>query len=1251
MKRNTTVTLLALLLFFAVALHAQVLTGTLTGTVIDATEAVIPNAKVTATDTSTGQTATATTNASGIFTITNLSNGFYRVTVEASGFAKFTIQQVQVNVAQTSRTIIKMEVAKTGTEVVVSADQILVQAESAELKGTVDRAQIMNLPLPTRNPLDLVRLMPGILTPTNQGSTSDSFVHGLRGNSTNLTQDGINVADNYVKTSAFFALSAPTVDTVGEFNVSVGGIGVDAGFGAAQVSLVTARGANDFHGSLFWFQRNDNLNANVFFNNSAGVPRPFQLQNRLGVSAGGPVHIPKVYSGKNRTWLFGMYEAFREPRSSSRTRSLLTEDARKGLFTYTPASGGSARQINLLSIGTMGSSAAAPAINRTVMDVYNKLVPTTGLTDAGCAAGDTVNIRCLTFNLAGKAKTDRYTLRADQQVGSRHSISFVFNQADYDTSPDLLNGIEPQFLGGKGGGQVSRRQVLVWALQSTIGTNKTNEARGGYTRAPVSFALYEDYKETGGYQANLPRITNPIYAQNNMPQGRNTPVRQFSDNFAWQKGHHSLRVGGEYRQILANNFMFTNNPALVTLGSNSANPNGITADKFPGSISSGDLARASDIFNIVTGLLGTITQGFNHKSPTSGYVPGAPRILDPIQHNISGYFQDNFKLRPNLTVQAGVRYEYQGVFDLRNGLILAPQDGMAGLWGPAGVNNLFSPRATPAMTDTLLNFAGGHNGKPIYQRDLNNFAPFLGFAWDPQSNGKTAIRGAVTSHYTQDGFTLFANASTGNTGLFTNVANNVPTGAFSTSSLPLPAAPVAKFPVSQQQNFIGNTGANLVYFDPKLRTPYVVEWNLAVQRQLGKRFAVEARYVGNHAVKQFRTWSLNEIDIQNNGLLNEFLNAQKNVTVGRTSFANQGQAGQVPLPIFDKLFAGLAASSGYANSTFITNLTQNQIGAMFDTIRRSATYRTNRENPANFPLNFFVANPFANGANLVNNASWSIYHGLEVEATRRFAAGLFFQANYTYSKVLTDTRFVNSQTEAQNYRSLRNTRLDKSRASIDVPHSFSANLLYPLPFGKGKRFARSVPAAVDKIIGGWEIQGLTKWSSGSPFSVTSGRLTTGALVGATAVIRNMTASQLAQQIGQFRSGNGIFWLNPNSGLMTISGNTSRAVMCTAGQTTPCFDHPAAAGQEGNLPFLGFNSARFFDQDLSLIKRTKIQSISERFNFELRLEAFNAFNHPNFRAPSSAIDGANFGQLTDVVDTVRGGGVTSRIIQFAVRVNW
>jgi hypothetical protein len=1248
MKRNTTVTLLALLLFFAAALHAQYLTGTLTGTVIDATEAVIPSAKVTATDTSTGQTATATTNASGIFTITNLSNGFYRVVVEAPGFAKLTIQQVQVNVSQTARVIAKLEVAKTGTEVVVTTEQTLVQTESAELKSNVDRAQIMNLPLPTRNPLDLVRTMPGIVSPTNQGSTADAFVHGLRGNSTNLTQDGINVADNFVKTSAFFALSAPTVDTIGEFSVSIGGVGVDAGFGAAQVSMVTQRGSNAFHGSLFWFQRNDNLNANVFFNNQSGTPRPFQLQNRIGVSAGGPVYIPRIYKGKNRTWLFGTYEAFREPRSQSRTRTVMESNARTGLFTYTPTSGGGSRQINLLSIGTLGTTGAAPTINKAVMDFYNKMVPTTGFTDSGCS-GDGVNIRCLTFNIPGTNKTDRYTLRADHQLTGRHSISFVFNQSDFNTIQDFLNGTESMFPNSLGGGQSSRRQVLTWAVQSTIGTNKTNEGRVGYTRAPVNFDLYEDYKQTGGYQVNFGgTVTDPTLTQTNMPQGRNSPVRQVSDNFAWQKGRHSLRFGGEYRLMLANSYMYNTVVPRVILGTNSANPNGITADKFPGGISSGDLTRASGIFNAITGLLGSINQGVNHTSPTSGFVKGVPRRIDPIQHNLSGYFQDNFKLRPNLTVQAGARYEYQGVFDLRNGLILAPQDGMAGFWGPAGINNLFNPRTTPAVTDTPLNFAGGHNGKPLYQRDLNNFAPFLGFAWDPKGNGKMAVRGAVAAHYTQDGFTLFQISSTGNTGLFSVVSNTTPSGALNLSSVPTPPAPTAVFPVSQRQNMINNTAAALWYFDPNLRTPYVLEWNLGIQRQLWNRFAIEARYVGNHAVKQFRSWSINEIDIQNNGLLTEFLNAQKNLTVGRTSFANQGLPGQVPLPIFDKLFAGVAAASGFANSTFVTNLNQNQIGAMFDAIRRSTTYRVNRE--ASFPLNFFVANPFAAGANLVNNAGWSIYHGLELEVTRRFASGLFFQANYTFSKVLADTTFVNSQQENQNYRSLRNTRLDKSRASIDVPQSFTANFLYPLPLGKGKRLARSAPTVIDKIIGGWELQGLTKWSTGSPFQIMSNRATTGSLFGTTAVIRNMTASQLKKQTGVFRSGPGIYWLNPNSGLLTISGATSRAVVCTAGQTTPCFDHPGV-NEWGNLPYMGFNSARFFDQDASLIKRTKIPSISERFNFELRLEAFNLFNHPSFRDPSNAIDNADFGQLRAVVDTVRGGGVTSRIVQFALRVNW
>lgn len=1237
----------AILIALAVSVSApaQVLTGTLTGLVVDPTEAVIPAASVTVTDLATGREYQLTTDAAGTFTLTNLPNSFFRVTVEAKGFTKVVIERVQVLLAQTARVVARMELAKTGTEVVVLAEQAVVQTETVELRNSIDRAQVISLPLPTRNPLDLVRTMPGIATPTSSG-IADSFVHGLRGNSTNITQDGINVADNFVKTSSFFAISAPTVDTVGEFNVSIGGIGVDAGFGAAQVTIRTQRGSNEFHGSLFWFQRNNALNANTWFNNASGVPRPYQLQNRIGASAGGPVYIPKVYDGRARTFVFGTYEAFREPLSRSRTRTVLTPEARRGLFTWAPP-GAAPRQINLLTLGTIGTTGRTPAINSAVMDFYNALVPTEGLSDVGCA-GDAYNIRCLTFNLPGKNKTDRYTLRADHYLTSRHQIEFVFNQSDFDSTPDLLNGIEPNFPKSKGGGQGSRRQVVTWALHSAFGANKTNEARFGFQRAPVGFNLFEDYAQTGGYQLTVGTVTDPTITHGNLPQGRNTPVRQASNNFAWIRGSHSLRLGGEYRQVLANSYFYNVVVPRVFLGTNTANPNGITADKFPGGISAGDLGRASGIFSLVTGLLSSVQQGFNHTSPTSGFVKGVPRTINPIQHNIAWYLQDTYKIRAGLNLQFGVRYEYQGVFDLRNGLILLPQDGLAGLWGPAGVGNLFNPRTTPAATDSLLNFAGGRNGKPMYQRDLNNFAPFLGFAWDPWRNGRTSIRGSFSSHYTQDGFTLFQLSATGNTGLFSVLANNVPTGVFSTASNPTPDPPVASFPVSQRANFNANTAANLWNFDSNLRTPYVLEWHLSVQRELWNRITIEGRYVGNHAVKQFRSWSINELDFINNGLLQEFLNAQRNLAAGRTSFANQGLAGQVPLPIFDRLFAGLPAASGYTSSTFITNLNQNQIGAMFDTIRRSATYRANRE--ANFPLNFFVANPFANGANQVDNSSWSYYHGFELEVNRRFASGLFFQTNYTFGKVLTDTTFLTSQTENQNFRSLLNRRLDKNRAAFDVTHYFGANYLYPLPIGRGKRFAGSIHPALDKLIGGWNINGLTRWSSGAPFNITSGRQTTGSLVGATAVIRNMTASELQKHVGVFRTPSGVFWLNPDSGLVTVSGATSRAVFCSPGQTTPCFDHPGV-NQEGNLPFFGLNAPRFFNQDFGLVKKTAIPSISEQLNFELRLELFNAFNNPNFTGLTSGIDSSSFGRLTSTVDTVRGGGVTSRIIQWAVKINW
>jgi len=1278
------------MLLSAVPDFAQVLNGSLTGSVLDPQNLALPGAKVTVVDRATGRQYTATTDETGVFTVTDLEKGNYRVIVEAPNFAKFTIETVQVNVAQTAKVVVKMELAAAGTEIRVTADQAVIETESAELKSSVDRRQIMELPLPTRNPLDLVRTMPGVVTPTSSG-IADAFVHGLRGNSTNITQDGINVADNFVKTSSFFAISAPTVDTVGEFNVSIGGIGVDSGFGAAQVNIVTQRGQNDFHGSAYWFQRTRVLNANTWFNNASGVPRPFQLQNRIGVNAGGPVYLPKLFNGKNKLWVFGNYEAFREPLARSRTRVVMSDAARTGSFTYVPTCGttgqpacpagvtaGQPITVNLLNLGTAGQPAGQPApINTTVMNFYNSLVPSAN-TDAGCSSGDARNIRCFTFNLPGSNAQDRYTLRTDYQVTKNHSMEFVYNRANFVSTPDLLNGIEPNFPKSPGGGQSSIREVFSWGVNSVFGNNKTNEARAGYQHAPVSFDLFNDFSSTGGFQFTTPGVlTDPTLTSGNLPQGRNTPVRQVSDNFAWVKGRHTWRFGGEYRQILANSFFFNTVVPRVFLGQNTAsNPDGLSAGKFSGGIGSGDLTRAQTVFDMITGLLNSVSQGFNHTSATSGFVAGKPRVINPIQHNFSGYFQDSFKWKPNFTLTAGVRYEYQGQYHDRTDLVLLPQSGEAGLWGPTPVGKLFQPQTTPVATDTLLNFAGGSTGIPVYNPDTKNFAPFLGFAWAPWKNGKTSIRGGGTMHYTQDGFTLFQNISTGNTGLFSVLSNNSPTGTLNLSSVPAPSVPPDVFPVSQRANMVSNTGSALWFFKPNLSTPYVMEWDLSVSREIWKKISVEARYVGNHAVHLYRSYSINELNLLNNpytcpaslsaqcgtasvaNLLTEFQNAQANLACNGNSFAPTGKPCDVPLPILTALF-GSATSANFANSGLVTNVSRGEIGALFDTLRRSNTFRANRE--ANFPLDFFVANPFASAANMVDNSSWSYYHGFEVEVRRRFASGIFFQANYTFSKVLTDTRFLTNQTENNNYLSLANRKLDKFRAGFDITHSVSANFIYALPFGKGHEFGRNASGILDKMIGGWQMQGLTRLSSGPPFDLRSstctpvnfpanctGRLTTGSLVGTTPVLRNMTMQQFQSFVGVFKTPAGVLWLDPASGLITVNGT---AVLCTSPtQTTPCFDRPAA-GQYGNMQYNALSGPKFVNQDFSIIKRTNVSKISENFNFELRFEFFNAFNHPNFTGITSGLDDNAFGQLTSTVDTVRGGGVNARIIQWAFRVNW
>ncbi len=1253
-------------------LSAQVLTGTLTVTVTDASDAVVPGANVTITEVNSGHELKGTTDARGAYTFTSLSNGAYKLVVEHAGFAKSEIDRVNVYTSEATPVAVKLEVAKTGTEVVVQAEATVVQTESVELKNAVDSATLDTMPLPTRNPLDLVKSFAGIMTPNTTSVTGgDAFVHGLRGNTTNLTQDGINVQDNTVKTSAFFAISAPVVDTIQEINVTVGGGGADAGFGSAQVSLVTARGSNDLHGSLYWFQRTSFLNANTWFNNAQGVPTPFQLQNRIGATIGGPWYIPKIYNGKNKTFFFFGYQAYREPRSSPTVRTVMTANAEQGLFTYTPT-GGAPTTVNLLNLGTIGTTGIKPVINATTMGVYTKIVPQSGYINNGCNGGDVNNFSCLSFNESGVNDQDYYTVRIDHQITTKNSFEFVWNRANFNTAPDFLNGNQPPFIGAPwSGGQISSRETFVWAVTSVITPNQTNEARVGYQHAPVDFAYGNNFSETGGVQIAYAGVTSPIMTSTNFPQGRNTPVRQYIDNYAWIKGNHQFRFGGEFRQVVADSFVYNTVFPRVTIGTNGANADGLSTSNLPG-ISAAELIIANDVFENITGMLGTIGQGFNHTSATSGYVAGVPENYTPVQNSMAGYVQDNWKIMRNLSVFYGVRWEYQGPYNARNGLVLLPENGIQTLLGPtpAGnspVGNLFQPGLLGGDMNPQLTLQGGNYGSPSTNRQLANFGPFAGIAYSPFGDSKTVIRASFAQHYVQEGFTFWDAETTGNTGLFTTASNTAPTGVFSTSTIagqqPTPIG--GTFPVSQISNFLNLGAGSEIDFDKNLQTPYVLEYSLGVQRDIGKHFVIEARYVGNHAVKQYREFSMNQLDINNNGVLQTFDNAQSNLAINTASgkgstFAYNGLPGQVPTPLFDQLFAGLPSSSGYTNSTFITNLQQNNIYTLFNSIRTTKTYYPNVVGANGLgasnglPLNFFVADPYATSATFVDNAAWSKFNGLELEIRRRYS-NLTVQGNYTFSKVLADNIITESQSELQNYQNLNNTGLDKFIAGINVKHSFGVSFSYALPFGKGQYFLGGANRLVNTLVGGWSVNGFTHLSSGAPLSLTSNRFTTGWGSSNTPNLMNMTAKQLQSQMGVFEEPTGVYFINPASGLFTIKGATSTANFCSAGQTTPCFAEPAP-GQMGNLSYDQFNLPWFFDQDLSMVKDIKI---FERLKMQLRLEAFDVFNNVNFSIGSLAsltasstspnsLDSTSFGQLTSTFDTARGGGVTSRIVQWGMR---
>lgn len=1197
--------LLALMVFMMAQAAAQATRGSLTGLVKDPNDLPVAGASITIKNLRTNEQLTMQTNESGVFVAPSLAPGQYAVTVEMPGFKKVAVEPVIVETARPAHVDVKLDVSPIAEQIVVTATaaQADINVTTPEINTILTRRQLLNLPM-IRNPFLIVNTLPGINAPSASGT---------RGTSTNITQDGINVADHFNR-FAFGVNTTVITENTAEVSISTNTVGADGGFGMTQIRVVTPSGTNELHGSVYWYHQNNALNANSFFNNSRGIPRSPGHVNSLGFEVGGPVYVPKLYNGKNRTFFFASVDYRRQPATSIVNSMVLTESARRGLFSYV-GTDGVQREVNLLQIGNFS------ALNPTTMQLINK-TPLPNNSDVG----DGFNIGGYRFGIGSDTNTDRHTIRLDHVLTSKHELEATYTHNSVFSGPFSV-----AFPGLPAADQFARRQSAVFALHSSLSPSLSNTARFGFKIEPFSRRFGR--AETFPFRIDFQQITDPESLSSGFLQ--DTPSKEFNDQFYWTRGAHSFSFGFESRWIAGRNISETGIIPQVTLGASGVNPSGIDATELPGS-SAAIRTRAEGIYANLVGLVNSASQTVNVTSLDSGFVPGAPFERRLAQNFVAWFAQDRWRVTPYFTATLGLRWEYHGVPQFTRGAALLPVGGSDGLWGVSGLENLFAPGRLNGQP-TTLDFGAVEGTPPLYEKDWNNFAPSIGFAWDVTRDGRTSVRGGYSISYTPEALTLYLNVANQNRGLQATSTNSTYTGVLTSSGVPLPV-PQFQVPISQASLFTLSNTANVAAFNPNYRTPYIQQWSIGIERALPAEFVVEARYVGNHGVKLTRGVDLNEVNIFENGFLADFLRAANNLAINRAnnviSFANLGQPGQVPLPLLDAIFGG-TNTAFHRNSTFISLLDSGQAGIFANNIRLTPrTYPGLR----NLPPNFFVVNPDANSAFFIDNGSYSHYHAFQLEARRRFSVGFFLTANYTFSKILTD--FSGSTTEISPLTTFRNPRIDLQRPSYDIAHVFNLTGVYELPFGPGRRFLADSPGVIQRLVEGWNTSTIVRITSGSAVSFISGQGTFNQRTTSTTIALgpNLSFDQLQGYLGIFKTPGGVLAIDPNAPFMRLTYDAAGRI--SSATVDPTQLQNPAPGQLGQLPLGAFRSPLTWNADIALFKRT---TVWENVNVEFRAELFNAFNHPTFSFPGSLnITGTQFGVITSA---------GSRFIQMSARVNF
>ena len=1319
------VCLLVFVVLCAVAAAAQGTTsGRLVGVVTDSTGALVPNAGIVATNIGTKQELSTTANDEGSWSIPGVPNGVYTIKVSGPNFKTTVLQNVKVDTAQVTTANASLEPGEATAEVVIQGGGEILNTETATVATTIAGRQIVELPFVTRDALQLVLTLPGVQTP---GVPRTSSINGLPKGSVNLTLDGVNIQDNFLRSSdGFFTTIQAKSDAVQEVTVSTAVPGAEsAGEGAAQVKFVTKSGTSEFHGGVFWQYRSPRFNSNYYFNNVDGLPRDALFLRQMGGHIGGPIIIPGLVKDRNRAFFFLNYEEFRLPQAYGSLSAvgnifILTDTARQGIFTYKDT-GGVVRTVNLI---TLAQSKGFP------QGIDPKIAAGLGLVNTGAHSGGALTSRIAAANDYNRLNYQfqdpgnnirRFpTARFDWNITGAQHLEFIHNYQFYYSLPDAVNG-QNSVVPGQGvvvgspiGGSIYRDSFSYAAAHRwTINNRLVNEIRatsGGngtsvFTRefAPGQFAFWNGYAVTGGtYLGAQGNGTGAFYNRRSTSR-RNTPTKGLSDNLNIVKGTHTLNVGGSFLRI--NSFteaastqiipqvvfgLATGDP--INTGSTSIFTNTGATANFPGANTT-QLGDARALYAYLVGRVSSIARSASLDGETGKYIQDAFREYNH-QNEFALYVQDSWKFRPNLTLNYGLRWELEP--SPTNDNHAYTRNTYAGIWGVSGIGNLFSPGTFTGQPTSYRLLTPGEKG---FETRNHDFAPSFGFAWSPSfksgilktltgDNGQTVIRGGYSIAFTREGFNAY-NAMFGsneggtvtlsvspsltptifpNGGVFFNqgLGQTCPTPATCTNGFPSVAAPAdtSKYPFTPG----ALSGGSFNDFDQHLKAGYTQSFSFGIQRSLGKDTAIEARWIRTRGTHLWRQMELNEVNIFENGFLNHFNTALTALRASPGGNSNYGAG-----------FIATAVGS-QTDATTIQRLLQGQVGAIANSIAITTSRMNNLISAGLVPFttlpaspggcdptrsaatqnckisNYFVVNPQTTaGTFLMTQGTDTDFNALQIELRRRLSKGLLVQGSYQFGKALSNA-FVSSSSVFSQPRTMRNPDLDWNYSPWDIRHAFKLDYIYELPFGNGKQWLNSNNGFVNRIVGNWQIGGVTRIQSGPATLLTSGGRATVNQNDAGLFLHNITKQQLQSLVNIRKTPSGtVYWLPQDFIDNTISAFTNLNGIAN-NPNAPYLGPPNIPGVMGERIVLsGPPTARF---DFNIVKRIPV---TERVHLEGRVSFLNAFNRANFyigdadstiRSASAA--STSFGQTRSAYRDITVSGTNDpggRLIEWQIRLNF